>query len=368
MENRFAGAADLGDRRRRRLSQDDVPDYSNSDARPAERPIKWNDLSTVASRVDVRLLRRAISPRLWKHLVVLCFGLLGIIGLFYARQAVAASGETFANGFHAPVPFEKTLNVITGTLLLLAAQLALLVGWVRSGSDIDYKGRYRWWKWLAAGQAVLAVLLLTNMTAAVPELITALLQPFTGQISAARYAVVVVPAMTFWGIVLSKVVPDMSRSFLSQSLLLVAVLTVVVRFMLIHGAATATINPMTLNAMVLSAAFAAFASMLLHCRYVAFICNDPPVQQHQPKSETSASDEWPAQTTGDVDLPAATIVSKTIVAEAITAEVDDVPDKASTESKADSSEQEDTQPATTRKTANRAAGNKRKSKRHRKAA
>jgi len=247
---------------------------------------------------------------------------------------------------------------------LLAAQLALLIGWVRAGSDIDYKGRYRWWKWLAAGQAVLAILLLSNTANIVPELITAMLQPFTGEISAARYAVVIVPAMTFWGIVLSKVVPDMSRSFWSQSLLLIAVLTVVVRFMLIHGAATATINPMTLNAMVLSAAFAAFASMLLHCRYVAYICNDPPVQRHQPKSKVVAVDEWPAQATGEVDLP-----EETIIAEAVGAEVAPVPDKATTRSKADSSGEEESQAATTaRKTANRDAGSKRKSKRRRKAA
>lgn len=364
MENRFAGAADLGDRRRRRLSQDDIPEYSSSDERPVERPIEWNDLSTIATRVDVRLLRRAISPRIWKHLVVLGLGLLCIAGLFYARKAVAVPGETFTRDFDAAVPFENTINVITGTLLLLAAQLALLIGWVRAGSDIDYKGRYRWWKWLAAGQAVLAILLLSNTANIVPKLITALLQPFTGEISAARYAVVIVPAMTFWGIVLSKVVPDMSRSFWSQSLLLIAVLTVVVRFMLIHGAATATINPMTLNAMVLSAAFAAFASMLLHCRYVAYICNDPPVQRHQPKSETVVVDEWPAQATGEVDFPA-----EAIAAEAVVAEVDSVPDKATTRTKANSSGEEESQAATTaRKTATRDAGSKRKSKRRRKAA
>ncbi len=271
MENRFAGAADLGGRRRRRLSQEDEQAFPDAAGSSRTKSVKLNDLSQIASRIDVKLLRRAISPRLWKHVAVLVALLVGMAVFAWSVN----SNNTAPAALTMDV--ERIAAVLSGTFLLFAAQLSLLIGWIRAGSDIDYKGRYRWWKWLAVGQAVVAVLLLSDATSSLPTIVSALLEPLMGTITAARYAIVIVPSMAFAGIVLSRILPDMNRSFWSQSLLAAAVLTIIVRFMLIHGAATTTINANILSTMTLGASFATFASMLLHCRFVAFICNDPPV-------------------------------------------------------------------------------------------
>ena len=58
--------------------------------------------------------------------------------------------------------------------------------------------------------------------------------------------------------------------------ILAALLVGIVRFMLVHTPAVTSISADTLSALVLASTYAAFASMLLHCRHVAYICNDAP--------------------------------------------------------------------------------------------
>ncbi len=269
MENRFAGATDLAHRRRRRLANeehfaDQSDDYVNSD-------LGAMSLSGAASiDVDSQLLRRIISPRLWKHGGVLFAVVSAFAAIVFADRSASRDSAT-------------DLSLITrsfsGCLLLVSAQLALLIGWLRSRSTVDFKGRYRWWKWFSLGLGCVSALILTDLFAATPQLASSALEPITGRIYAARYTLVVVPTVAFWSIVLVRVVPDMSRNFWAQSLLVLAGLTTVVRMMLSFGAVSSEIPARSFDAMVCGACVLTFAAMLLHCRFVAYVSNDPPVNK-----------------------------------------------------------------------------------------
>lgn len=254
MGNRFAGAADLAQRRRRRLARTDhVEDI----------PLLITSLSTGANSLpqqEARLLRKVVSPRLWKHLSLLA----GLPLLWVVLYGAAG------------VPRPSVMNGFSGILLLLAAQLATIVGWLRARSATDFQGHYRAWKWLAIGLAAGAALILTDSASVLPDVVAYLLRPLTGPLESARKAVVLVPALAWCGFILVRVLPDMNRSVWSQSLLILALLVGIVRFMLVHTPAVTSISADTLSALVLASTYAAFASMLLHCRHVAYICNDAP--------------------------------------------------------------------------------------------
>jgi len=254
MVNQFAGAADLAQRRRRRLAQTELA---------ADEPLHMVLPSAGVEslpRQEVRLLRKIVSPRLWKHLSLLA----GLPLLWVVLYGTAGA------------PRSSVMNGFSGILLLLAAQLATIVGWLRARSATDFQGHYRAWKWLAIGLATGAALILTDSARILPDVAAYLLRPLTGPLESARKAVVLVPVLAWCGFVLVRVLPDMNRSFWSQSLLIVALLVGVVRFMLVHTPAVSAISTPTLSALVLASTYAAFASMLLHCRHVAYICNDPP--------------------------------------------------------------------------------------------
>lgn len=266
MESRFAGAADVGQRRRRRLASSDCDDIVITEALAVP---KFRVQGVQSGGVDEQLLRRAISPRLWKHLLLL-FLLFAACGLLaYSRHDSSVS--TFS-------PFLADVSRgVCGVLLLLSAQFSLAIGWLRARSDVDYQGRYRWWKWMAVWLGMGALLLLTNSAGTLPILASRLLQPLTGQIQAARYAVVLVPAIVCSLVVLAKVLPDMKRCLGSQCLLIAGVMFLVVRLMLDYGSSSPHIEAVWLESMTLATCCFFFASMLVHCWFVGYVSNDPPV-------------------------------------------------------------------------------------------
>ena len=288
MENRFAGATDLADRRRRRLANEDP--FAEPSGHHAVSGLEAISLCGAApTDVDSQLLRRIISPRLWKHGVLL-------LAIASAFVAIIVVNQTRARDFGTDLSL--VTRSFTGCLLLVSAQLALLIGWLRSRSAVDFQGRYRWWKWFALGLGCVSVLILTDTFAAMPQLASSALEPLTGRIHAARNTLVVVPTVAFWSIVLVRVVPDMSRNFWNQSLLVVAGLTTAVRMMLAFGSLNSTIPSASLDAMVCGASVLTFAAMLLHCRFVAYVSNGPPegrslrgTKQNRTDSEATVSSE-----------------------------------------------------------------------------
>ena len=130
-----------------------------------------------------------------------------------------------------------------------------------------WRSRWAWELWL----------LLTNSAATLPILASRLLQPLTGPIQAARYAIVLVPAVVCSLLVLAKVLPDMKRCLGAQCLLIAGVMFLVVRLMLDYGSSSPHIDPALLESMTLATCCFLFASMLVHCWFVGYISNDPPV-------------------------------------------------------------------------------------------
>jgi len=267
MESRLAGQHSA-DRRRRRLSSELHDEELFQEFFPdTVRASVAESVSPPLQGSETELVRRVISPTLWKHMVVLTGGALMIAVVLWQECRIGSGVPEF--GQHLSLG-------ITGLLLLLSGQLALVTGWLRTDSEIDFQGRYRWWKWLAGGFFAAALIVATHSQSQVSSLVAGMLEPLTGSIRAAKSTIVLVPGITFCIIVLGRILPDMSRSRLSQSLLVIAVLMMTVRLALQHNAANVTTA--TFDAMMLVSAYFTFASMLLHCRYVAFICNDPPVQ------------------------------------------------------------------------------------------
>ena len=154
MSQRFAGSRMLGERRRRRLAAEfdegSVPtvvvpaETEPSSAAPTERRDPRRSTAELP-------LRKFISPRVWKHWAIGCLGALAGVGILAGAmdgtQSAAAIGTNLSRFLSPP---EAGLATFGGSvLLLLSAQLALLIRWVRSQSVNDFGGQYRVWSWAA---------------------------------------------------------------------------------------------------------------------------------------------------------------------------------------------------------------------------
>lgn len=295
MENRFAGAQHQHERRRRWIATDNVSDcaeptlmplYVGTDSAADEAPGQQRQFTGAGT-----LLTRAISARLWKHLVVLLtLGLTGIMTIWLESrlQSMHGRGESVINGF-------------VGLTLFVSAQLALLIGWVRSLSDLDFQGRYRSWRWLAVGCLLLSATLLTDTSGLVPELLGLVIEPVAGPVEAARPALVLVLTSAFCLAVFARIIPDMSRCRSSQMLLVSGLLLMIIRFMLTTSVGSEAVGVLTLSSLLVAASWCVFSSMLLHCRFVAYVSNDPPMRKNsqivdpatQQSESLKTSDEMP---------------------------------------------------------------------------
>lgn len=273
MGNQFTGIQDSGNRRRRRLSQDEQPDaFDNGLMGKVPSGLSSSQTWQQEFPQSADLLQRFVSRRLWKQLVFLFIMMMVVAGaVLWTRAARPSSAADF-----------RLVHGLTGLLFLLAGQLALAVGWVRSQSSIDFRGRYRWWKWLGLSSIIYGVAIITNLHIFIPDVMAFAVEPFTGPVSAARQTLVIVPGLLLCIIVLGRVIPDMSRSVWSQGCLVAAVLVMTIRLMLSFTSSRAVIADASLSHIQLIASFAGFAAMTLHCRFVAFVNNDPPVRSEGP--------------------------------------------------------------------------------------
>jgi len=283
MENRFAGGQNQAGRRRRRLANADPEPVGLLDATDAivvvERGVESSAILHAPQQFS--MLPRVVSERLWKHVAVLSLLLVASVSAVWWEQRATVAGDS------------SITRGIVGLFILLSAQLAWVISWIRSCSEVDFQGRYRCWKWFAVTASALAVMVLTDTYALVPDLVATVLAPITGAIKAARPALVLVTLVPVAILVPVRVLKDMSRCVWSRLFLVAAILLTIIRFMLVYGAAGASISLLTLNLLLVLAALSVFASMLLHCRFVAFISNAPPVAKPSRVKPTSAVAETP---------------------------------------------------------------------------
>ena len=283
MENRFAGTQNQAGRRRRRLVSVDPEPAALVDCVEATGPGAGavDHSAVLHTPQQFSMLPRVVSPRLWKH--------VGLLSLLLAASMIAVWWEHRTTVLGA----SSVTRGIVGLFILLSAQLAWMISWIRSRSEVDFQGRYRCWRWFAVTASVLAVTVLTDTYSLVPDLVAAILAPMTGAIKAARPALVLVTLVPVAVLVPVQVLRDMSRCAASRLFLVGAILLTIVRFMLVYNSNNVSISLLTLDMLLVLAALSVFASMLLHCRFVAFISNAPPVTKRSNVKRTEAVEDTP---------------------------------------------------------------------------
>lgn len=275
----FSGSASATDRRRRLLVTEtdpecDVPDTSGAIAQFD------NDNGNAAFPMlsGDRLIRRVISPRLWKHVTVAA--VLTAAPIVYAVLAFASAGRSPVADQILIAGQLDALRGLSGLKLFAAAQFCLVIAWVRSASAVDFRGRYRWWRWMAVGLFAASLMMLTGTNRSITDLIAMGLEPLFGQIHAARPALILVPAGACLALVLRRVIPDMGRCRPAQALLVVSVVLLVVRgFAGTRQSTTAAVFCLsTLELLISGLVLSAFQ---LHARFVIHVNPNPPVEVQQ---------------------------------------------------------------------------------------
>lgn len=279
-ELRFA-SGDM-DRRRRMLAvEQHGTDYS---AEMPDEAVQGEALSRDAFHLLSRdqMIRRVISPRLWKHIVVVAFLTALPLGLmvqtFFRTTTVAAAMD--ASNWHGPAAV-NVFESLAGMELFIAGQLCLLICWVRSGSAVDYRGHYRTWRWLAGFLFTAAFLILSHGVELISSLLAQLMTPVLGSIESARPALFFVPAGAFAAFTLRYLLPDMGRCRAAQSFAVVASGLAVVR---VFAGLRGPLRDQTemLASVDLLIAGLTLSAAQLHCRYVIHINPNPPVRLFLP--------------------------------------------------------------------------------------
>lgn len=163
MSVQFAGSRSIDERRRRRLAVSgegtgsDTADLATGEEKP------------LPDCVPAELC--AASPwiprsawKLWTLAAILIAGVTAVAGMgFYRptfRPELAPALDPLFQGD------EPRLIVYLETVFwTLSGQLALLVGWHRAHSRLDFRGRYRIWPWAAAAMFLCGFCVVTNLHA-----------------------------------------------------------------------------------------------------------------------------------------------------------------------------------------------------------
>lgn len=221
-----------------------------------------------------RLIRRIITPRLWK-LVLLGSTLTVAPLLLLVLQAFGGENSPASRFLTSSLP-----TAFSGIQLLLAGQLCWLIACVRSASAVDYRGGYRSWKRLSWFLGALAVLVLSQSANQSADELASVLAGYIGNLQSARPALLLVPAASLLAWILRTVIPDMGRCRPAQSLLSVGTvlgLVYVVLSIRRHPEAEALSAgiPLMASGVILSA-------LLLHTRYVIYVNPNPPEKCSKP--------------------------------------------------------------------------------------
>ena len=157
MATQFVGARWLDERRRRRLAVEGGADEMSD----ATAEIEGEDESGAETRpiVPAALSIRSIVPRSgWS---VLAWSLL-LLGVCDAVIAAAWFQQSVPERLQGPYKLVFGLNSamaatwLAGALLVVAAQMSLVIGWVRGHCLTDFDGHYRAWTRVAISWLVIA--------------------------------------------------------------------------------------------------------------------------------------------------------------------------------------------------------------------
>ena len=305
----FSGSANATDRRRRLLATETDLEFDVPDTTDAAALYYTNSSAAFPMLSGDRLIRRVISPRLWKHVTVAT--VLTLAPIIYAVITMSAAEQLPVADQILMASRLDALRGFSGLQLFAAAQFCLVIAWVRSASAVDFRGRYRWWRWMAVGLFAASLMLLTGTSRWISDLIALGLEPMFGRIDAARPALILVPAGACLAFVLRRVIPDMGRCRLAKSLLVISTVLLVVRAFAgaRQSSAAAVFHLSTLDLLISALVLSAFQ---LHARFVIHVNPHPPLAA-QPKRVAlhgvaelqKAAEAVPAQV---VDVPAAAAI------------------------------------------------------------
>jgi len=222
---RFSGG---GHDRRRRLCATDFSSSAESafDELALDSPADSGSAAFPLLSRD-RLIRRFISPRLWKHVVLVSVLLLTPVAIVFGRMM---PGGSLASGDQSS-RVATILRGLAGLELFLAAQLCLLICWVRSASAVDFRGGYRTWRWMSLLLLFVSLMLVTRAWFTVTDWIAGWLAPVTGSIEAARPALLLVPCAAVTAFVLRSLIPDLRQCRPAQFLAVAGVVLAMGRVM-----------------------------------------------------------------------------------------------------------------------------------------
>jgi hypothetical protein len=172
MAMRFAGARWLDERRRRRLAVDQETPGTSESATSAE----GGETSQVKPSRPANLSLRTVVPQsAW---VVLAWSLLllgacdaVIAAAWYQDRVPEMVRVAHKSVFGVDSPYAATWT--TSALLVVSAQLALVIGWVRSHCLTDFDGRYRSWTRVAISWLVIAGIVGTGAHQAISQVLVA---------------------------------------------------------------------------------------------------------------------------------------------------------------------------------------------------
>lgn len=281
-------------RRRRLLATQDTQDLLAEFEALAPQTVATPAPTVTVPAADRPILQRVISGQLWKHSTLIAIAvLLTASAIWIENRPPLALQELVAD------TDLRISHGLAGVLLILAGQISLLIGWIRSHSTVDFSGRYRCWKWLAGCLIVAGLLWITNLQDSLPQLARLIAEPVIGSIGAARRTLVVVPvaAVSIW--VLSRVIPDMGRNRISQIVFTTGILLTAARLLPAETSIAGWLTLPALNGILLSATVLMMSALLLHARFVLYISKDPPERRARrtaaaPPAEKKQENSQPA--------------------------------------------------------------------------
>ena len=270
----FKNPAVGADRRRRLLVVDLEPAESSTSEDPQANQIfesRNNAAFPMLSRD--RLIRRIMSPRLWKHVTVAI--VLTLSPIVFAVLTWPALTSRVSMESTAVASRIDALRGLSGLELFAAAQFCLLIGWVRSASAVDFRGGYRWWRSAAIGLFIASIVVLTGTGTFISDVVASLLEPMLGRIDAARPALTIVPSGLGMALVLRRLIPDMGRCRMTQSLLVISTGLVIVRAVAVTRMQSET-AVLQVSALDLLISGLVLSALQLHARFVIHVNPNPP--------------------------------------------------------------------------------------------